>query len=78
MSFKKLFSLYMPEGTKPSDTTNKVSLSVFQGGSQLGFSCEPAQNYFTPKSEEALRLKFRSHQVPELLPSRVIRRLGGM
>lgn len=77
--FKKLFQLYFPPGTDPSYHTRQASLQQFQGGAQLPFSdSEKCPDYFQPESEEELRIKFKSMQVPEVLPSRVIRKLGGM
>lgn len=76
--FKKLFQPYFPAGTDPSYQTRFMSLQKFQGSGQLPFKTDCVVPPFAIAGETELREKFKSMQVPQTLPSRSIRRLGGM
>lgn len=77
--FKKLFQPFYPPEVDPSYETRGLSLTQFQGQVSLPLSVPGCPDFlFENESEDELRIKFKSMQVPEVLPSRVIRKLGGM
>lgn len=71
--FKKSFQIAFEPSYQPGHQTRNVSLTKFLGGAQPSMKKTKCPNII---GETNLRNKFGSNQVPELLPSRTMRKLG--